>query len=59
MDPMNDAINAMTKPSYNPKDLIYTAPAMDRISSEGIGEINDCRIIAKINPNGPNCIIMS
>ena len=59
IDPIKEATNAMTKPSYNPKNSIYAAPAMDKSSSEGIGEINDCIIIAKINPNGPNCIIMS
>ena len=59
MDPIKEATNAMTKPSYIPKDSIYAAPAMDRSNSEGIGEINDCKIIAKISPNGPNCIIMS
>ena len=59
MDPIKHAIKAMIKPSYNPKASIYAAPAMDRSNSEGIGEINDCIIIAKINPIGPNCIIMS
>ncbi len=59
MDPRKDAIKAMPKPSNNPKDSIYAAPAMDKTSSEGIGEINDCKIIAKISPNGPNCIVIS
>jgi hypothetical protein len=51
---MKDAIKARIKPSYKPKNSIYADPAIDRSSSDGIGEINDCKTMAKINPIGPN-----
>jgi hypothetical protein len=59
IEPIKEPIKAIIKPSYNPKDSIYADPAMDRRSSEGIGEINDCRTIAIIKPTGPKSTIMS
>jgi hypothetical protein len=59
IDPINDAINAMVKPSYNPHDSIYADPANERTNSDGIGDIKDCKIIAKISPTGPNSIVRS